>query len=46
MSFAPILWNLSGPLTLFGVTIPKALFWLVLVYVLVVSVVAFRLGTH
>ena len=44
LSFGPILWNLSGSLTLFGVTIPKALFWLVLVYVLVISLGAFRLG--
>ena len=28
VSFTPILWNLSGPLTLFGVTVPKALFWI------------------
>ena len=44
LSFGPILWRLSGSLTLFGLTIPKALFWLVLVYVLVVSLAAFRLG--
>ena len=37
LSFGPILWRLSGSLSLFGVTIPKALFWLVLVYVLVIS---------
>ena len=44
LSFGPILWKLSGSLTLFGLTIPKALFWLVLVYVFVVSLAAFRLG--
>ncbi len=44
LSFGPILWNLSGSLSLFGVTIHKALFWLVLVYVLVISLGAFRLG--
>jgi vitamin B12/bleomycin/antimicrobial peptide transport system ATP-binding/permease protein len=44
LSFGPILWNLSGSLTLFGLTVPKALFWLVLVYVFFVSLVAFRLG--
>lgn len=33
VSFAPILWNLSGPLPILGVTVPKALFWSVLVYV-------------
>ena len=25
VSFTPILWGLAGPLTLFGVTVPKAL---------------------
>ena len=30
VSFTPILWNLSGPLTFFGVTVPKALFWIAL----------------
>ncbi len=44
LSFGPILWNLSGSLTLFGWTIPKALFWLVLVYVFVISLAAFKLG--
>ena len=33
VAFTPILWNLSGPLTLFGVTLPKALFWIALAYV-------------
>jgi vitamin B12/bleomycin/antimicrobial peptide transport system ATP-binding/permease protein len=43
-SFTLILWKLAGPLTLFGVTIPKALFWIVLGYVLIASVIAFRIG--
>lgn len=43
-SFGPILWNLSGPLSIFGLTIPKALFWMVLVYVAVATVVAIRIG--
>ncbi|MBV9639392.1 MAG: ABC transporter ATP-binding protein/permease [Mycobacteriaceae bacterium] len=43
-SFAVILWKLSGPLSLVGLTIPKALFWIVLAYVLVASVIAFRIG--
>ena len=43
-SFTVILWNLSGRLTLFGLDIPKALFWIVIVYVLTVSVIAFRIG--
>ncbi len=43
-SFAVILWRLSGPLTLFGVEIPKALFWVVIAYVLTASLIAFRIG--
>ena len=43
-SFTVILWRLSGPLTVFGVEIPKALFWMVIVYVLIATVVAFRIG--
>ena len=35
VSFTAILWKLSGPLTIFGITIPRALFWIVVVYVLV-----------
>ncbi|MGE2735101.1 ABC transporter ATP-binding protein/permease [Mycolicibacterium vaccae] len=44
LSFGPILWRLSEPLTLGGVTIPHALFWVVLVYVAVATVVAFAIG--
>ena len=44
VAFTPILWNLSGPLTFFGVTVPKALFWMVLLYVLFTTVVAFWIG--
>jgi putative ATP-binding cassette transporter len=43
-SFTVILWKLSGTLTLFGVGIPKALFWIVITYVLIASVVAFWIG--
>jgi vitamin B12/bleomycin/antimicrobial peptide transport system ATP-binding/permease protein len=43
-SFAAILWKLSGTLTLFGLDIPKALFWIVVAYVLTASVIAFRIG--
>ncbi|MEZ0054450.1 putative ATP-binding cassette transporter [Mycobacterium sp. MAA66] len=43
-SFAIILWRLSGTLTVFGVGIPKALFWIVIAYVLTASVIAFRIG--
>jgi vitamin B12/bleomycin/antimicrobial peptide transport system ATP-binding/permease protein len=44
VSFTPILWGLAGPLTVFGVTVPKALFWMALVYVLFTTVVAFWIG--
>lgn len=44
VEFTPILWGLSGPLTLFGVTIPKALFWMALLYVFVTTIVAFWIG--
>ena len=43
-SFGVILWQLSGPLTLLGVTIPKALFWIVIGYVLAATAVAFWIG--
>jgi putative ATP-binding cassette transporter len=44
VSFGPILWKLSGPLTFLGVTLPKALFWIVLLYVAIATVVAFWIG--
>ncbi|MDM3972807.1 ABC transporter ATP-binding protein/permease [Mycobacterium marseillense] len=44
ISFAAILWNLSGNFDLFGVNVPRAMFWTVLVYVLIVTVVAIWLG--
>lgn len=44
ISFAAILWHLSGALTLLGVTLPKAMFWIVLVFVLVATVIAFWIG--
>jgi putative ATP-binding cassette transporter len=43
-SFTVILWKLSGPLTVFGLMIPKALFWTVIAYVLIASIIAFRIG--
>jgi putative ATP-binding cassette transporter len=43
-SFGAILWRLSGPLTLAGITLPRALFWIVIVYVLVATIVAFVIG--
>ncbi|OBC00941.1 multidrug ABC transporter ATP-binding protein [Mycobacterium sp. 852013-50091_SCH5140682] len=44
VAFTPILWNLAGPLTIFGVTVPKALFWIALLWVAVTTVVAFWIG--
>lgn len=44
VAFTPILWNLAGPLTFWGVTVPKALFWIALLYVAVTTVVAFWIG--
>src|ERR1700738_652034 len=41
VSFAAILWKLSGPLTVFGLTFPKAMFWIVVTIVLVATVFAF-----
>ena len=43
-SFTVILWRLSGTLTLFGVALPKALFWIVLAYVVFATVIAFWIG--
>lgn len=44
ISFSIVLWELSGPLTLFGVTIPRALVWFVIGYVLLTTIIAFWLG--
>lgn len=44
VAFTPILWNLAGPLTFFGVTVPKALFWIVLLFVAGATVVSFWIG--
>lgn len=44
VSFTGILWDLSGPLTIFGTEIPRAMVFLVFVYVLVTTAVAFWIG--
>ncbi|KGI70894.1 ABC transporter ATP-binding protein/permease [Mycolicibacterium rufum] len=44
LSFGTILWRLSEPVTVGGVTLQRALFWIVLIYVLVATVVAFAIG--
>ena len=46
ISFTAILWNLSGPVTLplVNVELPKAMFWIGIVYILFATVVAFWIG--
>ncbi|GAC69964.1 ABC transporter ATP-binding protein/permease [Gordonia soli] len=44
VSFTIILWNLSGPVDLLGVEIPRMMVWLVLMFVLVATVIAFWIG--
>jgi vitamin B12/bleomycin/antimicrobial peptide transport system ATP-binding/permease protein len=46
ISFTAILWNLSGPLTLpmVGIDIPRAMFILGIIYVLIATVIAFWIG--
>ncbi len=44
VAFIPILWNLSYDVTVFGITLPKALFWVAFVYVFFATVVAFWIG--
>jgi len=44
VTFTIILWGLSGPLTIAGTEVPRAMVFLVYLYVIVASVIAFRLG--
>ncbi|RVW05727.1 ABC transporter ATP-binding protein/permease [Rhodococcus xishaensis] len=44
VAFTKILWDLSGPLTLFGLEIPRAMVVLVYVYILTATVIAFWIG--
>jgi vitamin B12/bleomycin/antimicrobial peptide transport system ATP-binding/permease protein len=44
IAFGAILWQLSGALTLGGLTLPRALFWIVIAYVLAATVIAFVIG--
>jgi putative ATP-binding cassette transporter len=44
VSFTAILWNLSGTLTIFGVSMPRAMFWILIVYVLVATIGGFWIG--
>ena len=44
VSFTLILWELSGPLTVLGFEIPRAMTFAAYLYVIVASVIAFRIG--
>lgn len=44
VSFTLILWALSGPLSVFGIEIPRAMTFLAYIFVIVASVIAFRIG--
>jgi len=44
VSFTLILWELSGPLNVFGVEVPRAMVFFAFLYVIVASVIAFRIG--
>jgi putative ATP-binding cassette transporter len=44
VSFTAILWNLSGPLEVSGITLPRAMFSIVIVFVVISTVIAFWLG--
>ena len=44
VSFTIILWSLSGPLTVFGLQIPRAMVFLAYIYVIIATVFAIRIG--
>lgn len=44
IEFSIILWGLSATLSIFGIEIPKAMIFLAYIYVIVVTVFAFKLG--
>ncbi|MEV6072246.1 ABC transporter ATP-binding protein/permease [Nocardia sp. NPDC052001] len=44
VSFTRILWDLSQPLSIAGVEIPRAMVFLVFAYVIVATTIAFRIG--
>lgn len=44
VAFTSILWELSGPLNIFGFSIPHALFWIALIFVFVTTAIAFWIG--
>ncbi|CAM5204414.1 ABC transporter ATP-binding protein/permease [Oligella ureolytica] len=44
VAFTVILWNLSGPMNVFGVELSKGLVFILFVYVLIATVFAFKIG--
>ncbi|QBJ94762.1 ABC transporter ATP-binding protein/permease [Rhodococcus sp. ABRD24] len=44
VAFTKILWDLSGPMEIFGIGIPRAMVVLVYVYILIATVIAFWIG--
>lgn len=44
VAFTVILWNLSGPLSLLGVEIPRGIVFILFIYVLIATVFAFKIG--
>ncbi len=44
VAFTIILWNLSGDLTVAGVTVPRGMVFALFVYILIATVFAFRIG--
>jgi putative ATP-binding cassette transporter len=44
VSFTAILWNLSGSLKFLGISLPRAMFWILIVWVLVASIITFWIG--
>ncbi|WP_432785186.1 Vitamin B12 transport ATP-binding protein BacA [Oligella sp. MSHR50489EDL] len=44
VAFTVILWNLSGPLAVFGLEIPRGIVFILFIYVLIATVFAFKIG--
>jgi len=44
VSFSIILWNLSAPLSVFGFEIPRALIFITYLYVIIATIIAFKIG--
>lgn len=44
VAFTGILWNLSGPMNIMGIEIPHMMVFLVFIYVLITSLIAFKIG--